>query len=293
MQTALHNSKTYSDAGATGATRIPSLCSMWSRSRSLQRSHAAHGSEARGTIAHSWKRCPAAPTRLVRPVSFCDTIRSRQCHQCSHFRRDTPTQDFIVGDTFQDRRQPGHQDAAPVGSPPLTTLLTARSQCHQVTPSMTAHSRTAPFGTPLSQNATSGSSKILGQQHSGPLRKRKRVVQPQTDEQRGKRAFALTARGTISKAMKGLVKQRRDQQAVDYSPHSTELGQRNSSHYCGKYRGGEGCLGRWQVQSCAECNEGARPQQNRYRVAPARQNGAHECSRANQEPARGGVCTIK
>ena len=31
------------------------------------------------------------------------------------------------------------------------------------------------------------------------------MTQPQTDEQRGKRACALTARGFISKAMKGLV----------------------------------------------------------------------------------------
>ena len=44
---------------------------------------------------------------------LCDTIRSHLCNRCSHCRRDAPTRD-IVGDTFQDRRQPGH--AAPVGS---------------------------------------------------------------------------------------------------------------------------------------------------------------------------------
>ena len=48
-------------------------------------------------------------------------------------------------------------------------------------------------------------SEILEQQHSGPLRKRKRIMQPQTDEQRGKRACALTARRSVSKAVKGLV----------------------------------------------------------------------------------------
>ena len=48
---------------------------------------------------------------------LCDTIRSWRCHRCSHCRRNTPTRDIIVGDIFQDRRQPGHQDAAPVGSP--------------------------------------------------------------------------------------------------------------------------------------------------------------------------------
>ena len=44
-------------------------------------------------------------------------------------------------------------------------------------------------------------SKVLGQQNSGPLHRASRRVQPLTDEQRGKRACALTA---ISKAMKGL-----------------------------------------------------------------------------------------
>ena len=48
-------------------------------------------------------------------------------------------------------------------------------------------------------------SKILGQQHSGPLCRRIREMLPQTDEQRGKRACALTARGSISKAVTGLV----------------------------------------------------------------------------------------
>ena len=41
--------------------------------------------------------------------------------------------------------------------------------------------------------------------NSGPLRTSARRVQAQRDEQRGKRVCALTARGSISKAMKGLV----------------------------------------------------------------------------------------
>ena len=45
----------------------------------------------------------------------------------------------------------------------------------------------------------------LGQQNSGPLRRTARKTQPQTDEQRGKRACAWTARRSISKAVKGLV----------------------------------------------------------------------------------------
>ena len=36
--------------------------------------------------------------------------------------------------------------------------------------------------------------KILEQQHSGPLRRSKRVMQPQTHEQGGKRACTLTTR---------------------------------------------------------------------------------------------------
>ena len=47
--------------------------------------------------------------------------------------------------------------------------------------------------------------KVLSQQNSGPLRRTAGKTQPQTDEQRGKRACALIARGSISKAMKGLV----------------------------------------------------------------------------------------
>ena len=42
--------------------------------------------------------------------------------------------------------------------------------------------------------------KIVGQQHSGPL-----TMEPQTEEQRGNRACSLTASGSISKAMEGLV----------------------------------------------------------------------------------------
>ena len=47
--------------------------------------------------------------------------------------------------------------------------------------------------------------KVLGQQNSGPPPRTARKTQPQTDEQRGKRSCALTARQSISKAMKGLV----------------------------------------------------------------------------------------
>ena len=48
-------------------------------------------------------------------------------------------------------------------------------------------------------------SKIFGRQHSVALHKTKRTMQPQTDQQRGKRACPLTSRGSISKGTKRLV----------------------------------------------------------------------------------------
>ena len=47
--------------------------------------------------------------------------------------------------------------------------------------------------------------RILGQQHTRQQRREEKTMQPQTQEQRGKRACALIIRGSISKAMKGLV----------------------------------------------------------------------------------------
>ena len=46
--------------------------------------------------------------------------------------------------------------------------------------------------------------KILGQQHTGQTGEKKTVLL-QTEEQRSGRACALTARGSISKAVEGLV----------------------------------------------------------------------------------------
>ena len=125
--------------------------------------------------------------------------------------------------------------------------------------------------------------KVLGQQNSGPFRRAARNVQSQTYEHRGKRACALTARGSISKAMKGL----------DYSSHPTELGHWNLSRQCGGRRGGA-CLGRWKVQAGSKCDEGAGPNQDRYRFAATRQTGNGRNtwlpSSPSQEPARGDAC---
>ena len=45
----------------------------------------------------------------------CGTIRSQRCRRCISCGFDTPLHELRVGDTFQDRRQPGHQDAAASG----------------------------------------------------------------------------------------------------------------------------------------------------------------------------------
>ena len=87
----------------------------------------------------------------------CDTIRSRRCRRCNFCRSDTPLRDLFVGDTFQDRRQPGHQDAA-------------RSRCPQETPSTTARSRTAPLGTSFSQKKTSSYSPNFAETQRWPFR---------------------------------------------------------------------------------------------------------------------------
>ena len=46
---------------------------------------------------------------------FCGTIRSQRCRQCNYCGSDTLLRELRVRDTFQDRRQTGHQDAAASG----------------------------------------------------------------------------------------------------------------------------------------------------------------------------------
>ena len=43
----------------------------------------------------------------------CGTIRSQRCNRCHFCNSNTPLCELRVGDTFRDRRQPGHQNAAP------------------------------------------------------------------------------------------------------------------------------------------------------------------------------------
>ena len=52
---------------------------------------------------------------------FCGTIRLRQVNCCNHCKEDTATRSILVGDTCQDRRQQGYQDAAASQPLPSTT----------------------------------------------------------------------------------------------------------------------------------------------------------------------------
>ena len=62
-----------------------------------------------------------------RACVFCGTIRSQRCRQCNNCGSDTLLRELRVGDTFQDRRQPGHQDAA-VSGPAAGQQLPQSSQ---------------------------------------------------------------------------------------------------------------------------------------------------------------------
>ena len=103
--------------------------------------------------------------------------------------------------------------------------------------------------------------KVLGQQNSGPLRRTAGKTQPQTDEQRGRRACAPTARGSNSKAMKGPVGGAAQDSADCRRNWTTALILRSSG------------MGTHPTSAGTE--------QNRHRFAAPRQTGANECSLAN------------
>ena len=88
--------------------------------------------------------------KIVWPSSMCDicgAIRSRRGNRCSHCRADTPTRDTVVGNMFQDRRQPGHQDTTtsqPLSLPPPSLLLASST-----TTNLPLGSQPIPEGEPL------------------------------------------------------------------------------------------------------------------------------------------------
>ena len=150
---------------------------------------------------------------------FCGTARSQRCRRYNCCGSDTPLREIRFGDTFQDRRQPGHQDPSAGGGMAAGQHLPQNSQ-------------PAPPGEPLDDSPLPNCPfrdvvliDRVGQQSRGPLRRRARKTQPHSDEQRGKRDCALTARGSISKATKGVVGgASQGSEKLDYSPHPAELG---------------------------------------------------------------------
>ena len=196
----------------------------------------------------------------------CGTIRSQRCRRCNLCGRDTPLRELRVGDTFQDRRQPRHQNAvasgtaagqqlpqssqpgspgeplfrtAPPGTSERDTQLLielrraaakALSRCvvsgyaaawaESLEGSMSGHQSWAVLchyryrlllaEIPKGVDRNSGLKQRLqlwkteaAKLWAASQNSKNRAV---TDRRkRGKRACALTARGSISRAMKGLV----------------------------------------------------------------------------------------
>ena len=101
----------------------------------------------------------------------------------------------------------------------------------------------------------------------------KQTVQPQTEEQFGKRACVVTARGSISKATKGLVSGAAAGSAECRKRWTTALIPGSS----GASSSDTSSLGRRQIPDNPQRCEGTRTQQNRNRFAPTCQTGTCEC----------------
>ena len=80
----------------------------------------------------------SAPSLLIRSCCVEMATSTARCNFC---RSDTPLRDLVVGDTFQDRRQPGQQDAAPDGSPTVHQPFQSSQPVPQATPSTRARFR--------------------------------------------------------------------------------------------------------------------------------------------------------
>ena len=118
---------------------------------------------------------------------------------------------------------------------------------------------------------------VLGQQNSGPLRRTTERTEPQTDEQRGKRAcnsprlHQQSHEGIGRRCCAGFSGL---PQELDQSPHPAKLDHRNSSLQRGVCRNGPNRLGWRAIETGAERDEGAKSKQNRYCVAAPRQTVA-------------------
>ena len=119
-----------------------------------------------------------------------------------------------------------------------------------------------------------GSKRILGQQHTVQETKEKKTSQSQTEEHRCKRACPLTARWSISKAMKGLVANPAAGTAEQRKHWTTglilpKLKAKRTHHRRGTSSNSARSLERRQIQGCPKRHERTRTQQDKWCDAPA------------------------
>ena len=86
----------------TGRLLVEGSCSIWGRSTEVRRCSQDSVGQMR------WLN------RQARVA--CGTTRWQRCRQCNSCGFDTPLREHRSGDTFHDRRQPRHQDAAAGGT---------------------------------------------------------------------------------------------------------------------------------------------------------------------------------
>ena len=265
----------------TNAQGVPTLCAVWpSCRRSLGvhrwRSHAAYGAETRRSGA-ACRQCGGNCAGLItRPASSVAPPDHSGVAGATTAEVTLLSANFALGDTFQDRRQPGRpavrqtvnslracrQDlqenlwttdrdkqllselrrASAMALPRCVVSRYAtefrRSHERSPVPGLAEISKGVGRDPELKQRLHLWESrqisdlicKVLGQQSSGPPRRTARGVQPQRDEQRRKRACALTARGSIMRAMKGLVSGAAQGSADCRRNWTTALIPRHSSH---------------------------------------------------------------
>ena len=211
---------------------------MRSRSRRSQcihrpRSHAARGSKTRRTATAPRKRWATAPSRpcSLRRLWHCQ-ITTMQPMDSAFATAILHSVNFVVGDAFRDRRQPGHQNAAPGGAAAdqqPQSLQPVQAATRRVSPSLRdgtpamrglsiryglgrkprrSHERSPVLGSPQSYRFRLLFAEIpKGTDRNSELKLRLHVSDTGqiSDLICGKRASVLTARGSISKVMKGLV----------------------------------------------------------------------------------------
>ena len=131
-------SETSSGAAEATATRLPSLCAMWSRSHSFQRFRGAtdHGLLLHMVQKHGGQQLTQESVLCTldrAACEACDTFRSRRCHRC-FCKSDTLSRDLTIGVPFRTVDNPDTRMQRPMARLPFSSLFRARSQCHQDSP---------------------------------------------------------------------------------------------------------------------------------------------------------------